>query len=192
MRAFITVLLLIFSFQSWTKADDISDFEIEGMSLRSSALKYFSKEEIIKNKIDDYKSKKYSTSSIKSSKYEVYSEVQISYKTNDSKYIIVDINGIVTRDYKACLNEIKSIALNFDKMFPTTTKRNLKTFSHPIDKTGDTKISDIFWQFTNGDLILVACYNWNSDFGKKNYFDDELRITIGTKEFDDFLINDAY
>ena len=31
MRKFLTVLVLIFSLQSWTKADDISDFEIEGI-----------------------------------------------------------------------------------------------------------------------------------------------------------------
>ena len=48
MRVFITVLVLIFSFQSWTKADDISDFQIEGMSIGDSVLDYLSKEEILK------------------------------------------------------------------------------------------------------------------------------------------------
>ena len=43
MRVFIIVLVLIFSLQSWTKADDISDFEIEGMSIGDSLLKKFSK-----------------------------------------------------------------------------------------------------------------------------------------------------
>ena len=47
MRAFITVLVLIFSLQSFTKADDISDFEIEGMSLGESLLDFFSEEEIL-------------------------------------------------------------------------------------------------------------------------------------------------
>ena len=46
MRVFIAVLVLIFSFQSWTKADDIRDFEIEGMSIGDSLLDYFSEEEI--------------------------------------------------------------------------------------------------------------------------------------------------
>ena len=46
MKIFIAVLVLIFSIQSWTKADDISDFEIEGMSIGDSFLDYFSKEEI--------------------------------------------------------------------------------------------------------------------------------------------------
>ena len=46
MRVFLTVLVLIFSFQSWTKADDISDFEIEGMSIGDSLLDYMSKNDI--------------------------------------------------------------------------------------------------------------------------------------------------
>ena len=43
MRVFIAVLVLIFSLQSWTKADDIRDFQIEGMSIGDSALDFFSK-----------------------------------------------------------------------------------------------------------------------------------------------------
>jgi len=46
MRVFIAVLVLIFSFQSWTKADDIRDFEIEGISIGDSLLDYFTEEEI--------------------------------------------------------------------------------------------------------------------------------------------------
>ena len=41
MRVFLTVLILIFSLQSLTKADDIRDFEIEGISIEKSALNYF-------------------------------------------------------------------------------------------------------------------------------------------------------
>ena len=50
MRIFIAVIILIFSLQSWTKADDISDFEIEGMSIGDSALDHVSKSEIEKKK----------------------------------------------------------------------------------------------------------------------------------------------
>ena len=46
VRVFLSVLILIFSLQSWTKADDISEFEIEGMSIGDSLLDYFSKDEI--------------------------------------------------------------------------------------------------------------------------------------------------
>ena len=46
MRLFLSVLILIFGFQSWAKADDIRDFEIEGMSIGDSLLDYFSEDEI--------------------------------------------------------------------------------------------------------------------------------------------------
>ena len=46
MKVFITVLVLIFSFQSWTKADDIRDFQIEGMSIGDSLLDFFGKNQI--------------------------------------------------------------------------------------------------------------------------------------------------
>jgi len=48
MRVFIAVIVLIFSLQSWTKADDIRDFQIEGISIGDSLLDYFSEEEIKK------------------------------------------------------------------------------------------------------------------------------------------------
>ena len=35
MRVFLLLLVLILSVQSWTKADDIKDFEIEGLSIDS-------------------------------------------------------------------------------------------------------------------------------------------------------------
>ena len=46
MRIFLSIIILIISLQSWTKADDISDFQIEGMSIADSLLDYFSEAEI--------------------------------------------------------------------------------------------------------------------------------------------------
>ena len=42
------ILVLIFIFQPWTKADDIVDFEIEGISVGDSLLDYYTEEEILK------------------------------------------------------------------------------------------------------------------------------------------------
>ena len=46
MRVFIAILVLIFSLQSWTKADDIKDFEIEGISIGDSLLDFYNQDEI--------------------------------------------------------------------------------------------------------------------------------------------------
>ena len=50
MRIFLAVLVFIFSFQSFTKADDIRDFEIEGLSVGESLLNHISKIQIDKLK----------------------------------------------------------------------------------------------------------------------------------------------
>ena len=46
----IFIFFITFNFQSLTRADDIRDFQIEGMSIGDSALDYFSESEINKNK----------------------------------------------------------------------------------------------------------------------------------------------
>ena len=46
MRIFLSVLALIFTIQSWTKADDIQEFEIEGISIGDTLLQFATNEEI--------------------------------------------------------------------------------------------------------------------------------------------------
>ena len=42
MKILLISLILLFSFNSWTKADDIREIEIEGMSIGDSLLDFFS------------------------------------------------------------------------------------------------------------------------------------------------------
>ena len=53
MKTFLTLFVLLFSFSML--ADDISDFQIEGMSIGDSALDYFSEEEINSGGRSNYK-----------------------------------------------------------------------------------------------------------------------------------------
>jgi hypothetical protein len=192
MNRLILILILTFSFQNLIKADDIRDFQIEGMSLYDDALEYFSKKQIIKNEENFYKNKKYTTATLTSSNFKKYQDVQISYNTKSKNYKLLDISGIVDMDYKRCLKEIKSIAQDFNKMFLNTKYEKLYEFTHNSDNSGESKVSDMYWEFNDGDKILLACYNWNNKYGKKNGYVDELRVTISSKEFDNFLTNEAY
>ena len=88
MKIFLAVLVIIFNLQFWTKADDIREFEIEGITLYESALSHFSISELKEDTVKDYSSNKYTTSNIYDG-LEMYDYIQISYRTNDSKYIIV-------------------------------------------------------------------------------------------------------
>ena len=46
MKILLSILILVFSLQSWTKADDISEFQIEGISIGDSALNFYSKRKL--------------------------------------------------------------------------------------------------------------------------------------------------
>ena len=85
------VQVLIFSLQSWTNAETIKDFEIEGISVGDSLLDYFSRDQI--KKIFYSGSKKFVYSDHKSSKFKTYDDVQFNFKNNDRKFIIHELNG---------------------------------------------------------------------------------------------------
>ena len=55
MKRLLLILFLTLSFQTLTKADDVSDFQIEGMSIGDSLLDFYSENEI-KNSIDKLQS----------------------------------------------------------------------------------------------------------------------------------------
>ena len=49
MKRLLLILILTLSFQTLSKADDIRDFEIEGMSIGDSLLDFFTEREIKNN-----------------------------------------------------------------------------------------------------------------------------------------------
>ena len=91
-------------------ADDISEFQIEGMSIGDSALDYFSEEEIVKNDGKYYRKKKFITSAFNNHhKLKIFDWLQVSYKRNDPKYIIYSLDGVIEfrKNYEGCLQKKK-------------------------------------------------------------------------------------
>ena len=59
MKKFLAILILAFTLQTPSQADDIRDFQIEGMSIGDSLLDYFDKERIESYKTPYPKSDKF-------------------------------------------------------------------------------------------------------------------------------------
>jgi len=59
MKKFLAILILIFTLQTPSLADDIRDFQIEGMSVGDSLLDYMTEDEINNSKRNYAKNKKY-------------------------------------------------------------------------------------------------------------------------------------
>ena len=81
-KILIYILFIFINLKSFTKADDISDFQIEGMSIGDSALDYFTKKEIRTEKKYRIKypgSKKfYAITFGEFPKFKVYDSIQIN------------------------------------------------------------------------------------------------------------------
>ena len=120
MRVFFLILIFLFSLQPWTKAADISEFEIEGMSLGDSALNYFNEKELTnKDDVYYYKSKtnklfKFQTKSYrvyeKPKKFLIYENIELHFKRDDPQYIIKSISGVLyfRNDLNGCLKKKRS------------------------------------------------------------------------------------
>ena len=70
-----------------SQGDDISDLQIEGMSVGDSLLDFFSEEEIKNTTVVGwYKSNRYTTIEILNHKnFETYEELQIHFETNNHR-----------------------------------------------------------------------------------------------------------
>ena len=111
MRTLLTFLVLIFCLQSLTKADNIKDFELEGMSIGDSLLDFMSKSYIDGDKEALYPNKKYLTIFYEF-KSEQYDDIQLDFLSKDPKYII---QGVEAKKYfpdniKGCLSQQKEVS----------------------------------------------------------------------------------
>ena len=191
MRVFIAVLVLIFSLQSWTKADDISEFEIEGISLGDSLLDYFSEKEILINRATYYSNDKFTTSRMLSDKFENFDQLDISFVTKDNKYTIIGMSGAI---YEENMSEGCKLKSEEIKNFIIKTLNNInyeyeeETQAHPVDKSGKSTVETKYFYLNNGDLISVQCYN----FSKETGFTNALKLGVDKKKFVEWLYNDAY
>ena len=185
MRVFITVLVLIFSLQSWTKADDITDFEIEGMSIGDSLLDYFTKKEIINSKIINYKDNKYKFAYLKKAN-SIYEVLQIGYKTNDKNFKIELINGILDfkNNVEECWKKQDKISKEIDDLFPNKKKDDSgKITRYPEDDPGGLVARHITYYFNSGEEITIYC----NDYSKKSGLNDNLKVQIVSKQMADYL-----
>ena len=134
MKAILVFLILIFSFQSWTKADDIKEFEIEGMSVGDSLLNYFSEEEIIKatreNQYEDKDGKFIDVNFFDDtvSFLKTYEGLLISYKKNDKNYEIYSLSGGIffDKDINECLEMQKIVDRDLSSLFNKAKRQEQK------------------------------------------------------------------
>tara|TARA_B110000037_G_scaffold159891_1_gene180528 strand:+ start:701 stop:1303 length:603 start_codon:yes stop_codon:yes gene_type:complete len=194
----LLILILTFSFQSWSKADDISDFQIEGMSVGDSLLDHantigISKDQIYNKKLFYYpKSKKYGGIAFSDRGfYNTYKRIQ--FTINPVTFIIEDISGIIAITNKEdCEQKQKKIFKELSGLFKSAKIDQDPFIKHSFDKSGVSEANGFYLDFKNGDEISVECYLWSKEIRDERNWDDNLKVTIRPKKMRSFLQNEAY
>jgi hypothetical protein len=186
------LFLFLFSFSAPSFADDISDFQIEGISIGDSLLDYFSEEEIEKNKKTYFNDKTFTPVEFNYlSRFETYNSIVVAYKTSDKKYEIYGLSGTMEypNNIKDCYKKMDELILELSELFKDSAiKTDKKTNKHPVDKSGKSKVISVYFDFSSNDGAKIQCY----DYSKESGYGDHLRIAVNTKEYRKFLSTKAY
>ena len=185
------LFLLLFSFQTPSQADDVRDFQIEGMSIGDSLLDYFSEEKIT----DSYlyypypDNEFYAVGFNYENSFEVYDIIEIYLKTDDKKYKIYSIDGSTTykNNINDCYKKKDEIEKELSEIFKDAKKIDNGTTKHEADKSGKSTTTTIYWKFDSGDFVGLECYDWSKELETTKNWYDHLRISVVKKELNDWL-----
>ena len=186
-------------------ADDISDFQIEGISIGDSLLDYMTEDEILKeielNK-NDYLHLK------ESNKYvEIYSNNQLEnnfttfeylsfyvkhnetnkYITNkNEKFTILSIRGLIryVEDFENCIQKSVEIAEVLSRMFLSAEKDEWEGI-HGVDPSGRSKTKTISF-YIDPNFIDLQCSDYEENFRKEGNYSEGFSISILTKAISDW------
>jgi len=188
MKTFFTLFVLLFS--SSVVAEDISDFQIEGISVGDMYINHFSEKTIEQNKKNWFKNNKYTiVADLHKSSFQTYDWLQLVFKTSDTKKEIYGVEGIVIYDenIKGCFKEMKNIITEISTLFENVNDLGEVTYAHAADKSGESIETDRRFEL-DGDIIIIGCQDWS----KKSGWSDQLRVALRKKDYDKFLNTLAY
>ena len=190
MKKLLLILIFISCLQSWTKADDIRDFEIEGLSIGESLIEHMTINEIINNDHGYYPedSKFYEVAYL--GNLTQYEYVNVGIKRNDDNFKIFFIRGMNVVDNKnECLKIKKGIAKDLKKLFPNYNFLE-GSQKHYYYKNSTQYISQfsVTTDANRSDHVRVECLIY-SDKDKKIHGDfmSTLEVIIAAKEFSKWL-----
>jgi hypothetical protein len=186
-RLSLYLFLILFTFQTSSQADDIRDFQIEGISLGDSLLDHFSKGDIQRYERIHYTDKKYFFLSL-DNLGEIYDRLQVGYKNGDKNYKIELINGVILfkQEIQKCYEKqnkvLEDIKSNFTELSlkvtgPLNQKRKLPNHPKPL------KARMYYVDLPPKGSIVIYC----SDHPIENNSDDRLKVQIESTDMSVYL-----
>ena len=191
MKTLLTLFVLLSSFS--VLADDISDFQIEGISIGDSLLDYFSEEEINSLRTYEYFDKEFYSMDLLNTSltFKIYDGMQVQLKTKDKKYILHGMSGVLifkNNEFNQCMEKLKIIKKDISNLFINYTEDEYKR-SHPDDANSK---SYSYEMIINNGIITVRCHEWSKKYAKDLNLFHSLRVSVWTNDFTYWLQYKAY
>ena len=194
-KLFTYFFLVLFSFSSPSFADDINEFEIEGISVGDSLLDYLSKDHIISEievnkQVYNYLTDKFGEVYSHNDNFESYEILSFFVKPNDKNYKIYSVRGMITYDdnIEKCYVKQNEIVKEISLILKNA-KRIEEDFKFPWDSTGKSHIFHKKFILDTGDIIYVSCSEYEKSLKIKNGWKDGLSVSIKLKEVVSWLHN---
>tara|TARA_Y100000590_G_scaffold235895_1_gene265648 strand:- start:500 stop:1123 length:624 start_codon:yes stop_codon:yes gene_type:complete len=199
MKKIFFLIIWILTFQIQSLANDIQQFQIEGMSIGDSALDYFGESQLEDNEQGwhNYSYNEYSTSYMPGKG--IYSWFLVSYKNYDNNFIIEGLVGgleISNYDNKECNNKLDVVALNISESFKNTIREKKKIYklkaeaSQTYPFTGKSTVTSLSFNFLDGAKIILECYKMDNEAKKNQSFlksvlkqNDSFRVDVRSSAF---------
>lgn len=180
MKILLTLFLILTLFGC--ERNYIKDFKIEGIGLGDSLLDKYSKGEILEFQWNHYIEKGYNSSSFfpKTMNSE-YEQIEVGYKNNDNKFIVLSIGGGIAydTDIENCYPKKKEIIKNLSQLL----KNNDWIVNIYEDDKG--KYDYEYLILSTGEYITVSCTDWNSYVENELNWVDNLRVRVSSAEWED-------
>ena len=199
MKKFVSIIILTLCFIIPSQANDIEDFEIEGITIFSNLLDQaeklgVTKEFILKREIAFYpNSKRIGMLRFKNrGTFQIYDSVQ--FNLDAKNYKIFTVTGILSKNTETkekCLKKQDEIIKSLHEMAPSAKKVVDRFLKHPIDKSGKSISNGIYLDFPSEGTLSAECYIWSEELKNEGY-DNNLKVNIESQEGRDFLQNEAY
>ena len=198
MIKFLLIFILSLFYTTQSVADNIKDFQISGISVRDSLLKHVSKDTITKSRHYTYKDDKFYSLDIMK-KFGDYDAIQFHLKKNDKQYTIYGLSGVflfgpVAKHYPQSEKECglkKDIIENEIENFFKNAKKQKNNLIGQKGYDPEVVRQETFYILKDG-VVGLQCATWGKKAKKKHYIQDNLRVSILLKEFDDWMMRYAY
>ena len=197
MKKILLSLIFVLTLQNSAHADEVKDFQIEGINIGDSLFEHInilgvSKNDILKRELFYYpKSKKFAGLAFSNRGfYKTYDLIQ--FTIIPKTYIIESISGVVDIiSKKDCEKKQEEIFSEISKMFKNGKITKDSFSAHPADETGNSSANGLYIEFKSGN-VNVECYLWGKEMKEKTNWTDNLKVSVTSQKAQNFFNEEAY